>query len=358
MGIYKFDPIQGKFHVITGPNGTGKSRYLGSLAKSSEELGGYDRIICLSGTLYEKFPSPKEVKGKHGEYLYFGNRVNYNLVSEIAPFRTLVPMVLGSGCNPISGALAGEALEGIGFEPSIKMRFRMGRNSKDKVSRAAKGLDLRINLDGNLNQTDETERRLALLNNKEIHLSDIELVKDANRLSLWGLSSGERLYVLSMLALSFCTLHNTLVLFDEPENSLHPQWQTKIIKDMARILNGVSTSCTVVIATHSPLVVSSVSNKGSLIRDLPSGENWIRTEHYGRNADSILVEQFGIKSPRSLSVALLIQSCLNELLDIHSHPERFIQAVNDLQGADIDFSENDPLYDTVHQIFEIRRSLP
>ncbi len=356
-GLFGCEPIQGVFHVLTGANGTGKSRYLGELARAWVGLKQYDRIICLSGTLYEKFPPPREFKERHCDYLYFGNRVNYNLVSEIAPFRVLVPIILGAGCNPVSGTLAGEALKGIGFEPSLKMRFRMGRNSKDSISRAAKQLDLRLNLDGGLCQSDDTEQRLAMLRNKEIHLSDLEIVKDGARLSLWALSSGERLYILSMLVLSFCTIDRTLILFDEPENSLHPQWQTKLIKDMTRILNGAERLCTVVIATHSPLVVSSVPSRGSLIRDLPSSGGWIESEHYGRNADSILVEQFGINSPRSLSVALIIQNCLSELLNLHDNPERFVEAVSELRSANVDFHEDDPLYDTVQQIFKIAEGL-
>ncbi|AVX89294.1 hypothetical protein PkP19E3_13510 [Pseudomonas koreensis] len=156
------------------------------------------------------------------------------------------------------------------------------------------------------------------------------------------------------MALCFCVTERTLVLFDEPENSLHPQWQAKIIKDMVSIVRNMADECTVVIATHSPLIVSSAPNDISFIRDLPSVEPWMKSELYGRNADSILSEQFGLTSPRSLTVASLIQDCLTTLTDVNSEPEKFLAAADNLLGHNIQLDADDPLYDTIKRIADLR----
>ena len=60
---------------------------------------------------------------------------------------------------------------------------------------------------------------------------------------------------------------DSLVIYDEPEISLHPEWQSKIIQILMKIVgteglgkDGASNKhATVIIATHSPLITSSFS---------------------------------------------------------------------------------------------------
>lgn len=50
-----------------------------------------------------------------------------------------------------------------------------------------------------------------------------------NEFDITGLSSGEKQLFLRALALKFLEVNNSVILIDEPEMSLHPQWQKKII---------------------------------------------------------------------------------------------------------------------------------
>lgn len=354
--VYAHLPKIGKFHIITGVNGLGKSRYLRFLARSRELQSYCQRIICLSGTMYDRFPREGEAAKFACEYFYFGNRVNSNILSEKAPFRILSSFMLGDGCNGIAGAMAGDILEGLGFRRPIRLVF-----SHRQVGGTVPGLSARserpgitLELSNTLQQSSASEELLAELRNKKIQLSDIVFEKDLRKLGLSDLSSGERLYLLSTLALCFCVTERTIVLFDEPENSLHPQWQAKIIKDMVSIVRSMADECTVVIATHSPLIVSSAPNDISYIRDLPSSEPWLRSDLYGRNADTILSEQFGLTSPRSLTVASLIQDCLTALTDVNSEPKKFLAAADNLFSHNIQLDESDPLHDTIRRISILR----
>lgn len=349
-------PNIGEFHVVTGVNGMGKSRYLRYLVDSSFAQDYCQRIICLSGTMYDKFPRKSEASKYACEYLYFGNRVNSNILSEKAPFRILAEYVLGEGCNGLSGSMAGRILEELGFSRKVRLVFSTKQSSKPSMALDSllKSTGITLEFDNTLQQTFATDKWLSKLRMGEIQLHDMEFEKRYSRLGLSELSSGERLYLLSTLALCFCVTERTLVLFDEPENSLHPQWQAKIIKDMVSIIRGMADECTVVVATHSPLIVSSAPNDISYIRDFPSTEPWVRSELYGRNADTILSEQFGLTSPRSLTVASLIQDCLTALTDVNSEPEKFIEAADNLLSHNIQLDVDDPLYDTIKRIGVLR----
>lgn len=354
--VYNELPHKGKFHIITGVNGLGKSRYLRFLADNPFVQNYCQRIICLSGTMYDRFPRKSETLKYSCEYLYFGNRVNTNILSEKAPFRILSDYILGEGCNGLAGAMAGKILEELGFSRQVRLIFspRQSNSPSGSINRRLKTTAVTLELDNTLQQSIATEEILARLRNREIQLHDIVFEKGSRPLGLPELSSGERLYLLSTMALCFCVTERTLVLFDEPENSLHPQWQAKIIKDMVSIIRSMADECTVVIATHSPLIVSSAPNDISYIRDLPSTEPWLKSELYGRNADTILSEQFGLTSPRSLTVASLIQDCLTALTDVHSEPEKFLAAAENLLSHNIQLNENDPLHDTIKRIGALR----
>ncbi|MEW5620691.1 AAA family ATPase [Pseudomonas putida] len=354
---YAHPPHPGKFHIITGVNGTGKSRYLRSLIKRGLREEYCKRIICLSGTAYDRFPLQSDADKLKINYLYFGNKAKGNILSEKAPFRLLAQYILGEGCNGIAGEMAGNVLEGIGFSRKLGLRFSKTaykEGLRTKYNAQAPELDIIIELSSTLEQTYETEDRLTKILSSKASLFDLALQKNGEELTLSNLSSGERLYLLTTLALCFCVRDGTLILFDEPENSLHPHWQAKIIQDMVEIIEKMADECTTVIATHSPLIVSSAPNNISFICNLPSELPWINSEFYGRNTDTVLSDQFGLNSPRSLSMATLIQECLTTLMDANENPAPFIRAANTLLDQNLKLDQDDPLFSTITRIHELR----
>lgn len=67
------------------------------------------------------------------------------------------------------------------------------------------------------------------------------------------LSSGEQHEIVLFFNLVFNSSNNDLILFDEPELSLHVSWQSKFISDFKRVIEGKGVSA--LIATHSPDII-------------------------------------------------------------------------------------------------------
>ena len=95
-----------------------------------------------------------------------------------------------------------------------------------------------------------------------------------------------------------------LVLIDEPESALHPSWQREYMGDLSAALVE-SRDCHIVVATHSPLIVSSMSPTHTdliiLRRDELSGDIVAVPSEIpaGWQSNDILEDKFDLKSTRS-----------------------------------------------------------
>lgn len=345
----------GKIYLLTGDNGSGKTRYLSKLSESKLPLiatknSEYNRLICLSGTVYEKFPKPNKdnLKNIGNNYYYFGYKTNNNMFSEITPFRMVVSVLLNNGFTSQRSKYAARLLKEIGFDSSVKLEFRWARNYKENKSVKLDSLELDL-----LKEVDIESKLSAiknLVNDGKVHLNKIFFCKNKEEYSVTELSSGERLFVLVILSLCFSVVQKSLILFDEPENSMHPKWQEKVTKVICQIFNEFGSNSKLIIATHSPLVVSSAPNNISSISDLNIDDQiWHKSNFNGNNADSILKEQFGMVSARSTEFVISFQKCISSMLkkdlDFESN---FIE----LKSLNVYLDSNDPLYEAYNSILK------
>jgi energy-coupling factor transporter ATP-binding protein EcfA2 len=79
-----------------------------------------------------------------------------------------------------------------------------------------------------------------------------------SRLSPVDLSSGEQHELVLLYELLFKLKANSLVLIDEPEISLHPEWQEKFLGDLLEMVQ--LSDFDVLLATHSPEIIGSHMN--------------------------------------------------------------------------------------------------
>lgn len=115
-----------------------------------------------------------------------------------------------------------------------------------------------------------------------------------------GLSSGEKQLFLRALSLKFLEVNNSVILIDEPEISLHPQWQRKIID----VYKSIGENNQLIIATHSPHIVGSVKSEN--LRVMTKDSDGIKivnndnlSETYGKNIGDILCTTMELDSLRN-----------------------------------------------------------
>lgn len=342
-------------YLLTGDNGSGKTRYLSHFSEKQLALlkagkSAYTKLICLSGTVYEKFPKPNKdnLRNIWDNYYYFGYKTNNNMFSEITPFRMVISIWLNDGLAPERALYADKLMQEIGFGSTVKLEFRWGRNSREERSNKLEPLEI------DLKKGEESTLQLLefkkLVIEGKAHLNKIYFCKDEKEHSVTDLSSGERLFVLVILSLCFSMVDKALVLFDEPENSMHPKWQEKITQVICKIYSKFGTGSKLLIATHSPLVVSSVPNKFSRIKDLNVDEIEWRLSHFnGNNADSILKQHFGMISARSSEFVVALQECLSSAVN---QRESFPTSLRKLKSLNISLDPDDPLFDAYNSLLE------
>lgn len=115
-----------------------------------------------------------------------------------------------------------------------------------------------------------------------------------------GLSSGEKQLFLRALALKFLELNNSVILIDEPEISLHPQWQKKIID----VYESIGKNNQIIIATHSPHIIGDIESKQ--LRVIKKDKDGIKlvnnndiSETYGKSIGDILSTTMRLDSLRN-----------------------------------------------------------
>jgi len=118
--------------------------------------------------------------------------------------------------------------------------------------------------------------------------------RDDVEFGLKDLSTGERTLLSKMFYLHLKDPKGKVILIDEPETSLHPSWQNKILKfyeEFSKLNN-----CQIIIATHSPQIIASAKNE--YIRVLRKNSNGnieaVKVNNAeGRDINSILFDVMG-----------------------------------------------------------------
>jgi predicted ATPase len=136
-------------------------------------------------------------------------------------------------------------------------------------------------------------KRIDYRSKKPIFSSE-DAIQDDIEFSLKDLSTGERTLLSKMLYLHLKEPKNKLILVDEPETSLHPSWQNKILKfyeNFAKVNNNQ-----IIIATHSPNIIGSSENRylRVLRKDIDGKIKSISgLKAHGRDINSILFDVMG-----------------------------------------------------------------
>jgi len=121
------------------------------------------------------------------------------------------------------------------------------------------------------------------------------------------LSTGEQQLFLRALNLKMMDLKNSIILIDEPEISLHPNWQNHILRvyqNIAKVGNNQ-----LIIATHSPQIISSTPNESLRILVKEGKDIKVKTfeNSYGAEIEEVLQDIMGTKYLRTPEIAEKIE---------------------------------------------------
>ncbi len=172
--------------------------------------------------------------------------------------------------------------------------------------------------------------------------SYLVISKDGQELTLDQLSDGEKSLLLIVgdiahrLAIANPSLEQPLngegiVLIDELELHLHPQWQRLVVAALEKTFPKLQF----IVTTHSPQVLSSVKRAGLFIlKDFQLVES---PPIYGRDSNSILYEAMEVeKRPRQM------QAKINQLFELIDDETKRQEAKKLMDELMLDLGENDP----------------
>jgi len=171
------------------------------------------------------------------------------------------------------------------------------------------------------------------------------------------MSSGEFDMLATVLSISAAADYShTLVLLDEPELSLHPNWQMTLIDNLDRALK--NKVCHLLIATHSHMIVSDLPMKRSSVIQAEKDENsnlkatTISESTYGWSAEEVLLKVFKTATDRNRYFGERIGKLLERMGNNTISPKEVRDELKELQEISMHLSDIDPMKTILNTIVE------
>jgi len=154
------------------------------------------------------------------------------------------------------------------------------------------------------------QRNISLLSSKakDIYFSqykeyfNLDFI-DAKGRSFNDLSHGEKMIFLQFISIYYEVLNNTeenfIFLFDEPELSLHPNWQKKYILELHNLLLKLNKKFHFIFSSHSPFLLSDLTRQNIIFLDTDEEGNCKvvdglkdKKQTFGANIHTLLSDSF------------------------------------------------------------------
>jgi len=309
--------------VLAGSNGSGKTRVLESILKYFQNYLIYKQNNIEAGIFYEEKEKNciSNVQDFFYELEYFSyceandplreKHIEIKNKLDILPKIIYVPTEINfQKMNVASTTLVQEykfinivntnLIKDIPSYIATKMISAMLKNKNEKVGDVQKKVFNEINeifenlsIDVKVEDISQDGRNITLFTNSSGDEFDIN-----------ELSSGEKQLFLRTLAIKMLNPENSIILIDEPELSLHPKWQQRIVD----VYKKIGKNNQIIIATHSPHILGSVKKENIMLLD-KDGERKIviKTgdelhDSYGQPTERILEDIMGLKTTRNQEI--------------------------------------------------------
>lgn len=350
-------------------------------------------VACHFGA-FEKFPTQKingSVQTKYDVpyYKYVGAHVNGNLISSSAiAFRLL--FTLNKQMDNRQRQNICSILDFIGYDHNISLSYSLIMKSrkngdtkmmisqrvekdreysnlskhekngkavqlynfyknKSSSDKAHYNYDIDFDSDSTFEGTfDELQYIYKLKQYDLVNSSNVILHKNGCDITSDEMSSGEFAMLSTVLSISAAANDShTLVLLDEPELSLHPNWQMTLIDNLDRALE--NKICHLLIATHSHMLVSDLPMKRSSVTQLDKDEKECLTATaisectYGWSAEEVLLKVFKTATDRNRYFGERIGKLLEKMGNNAIKPKEVKNELRELQEISMHLSDIDPM---------------
>ena len=358
-------------------------------------------IVACNFGAFDKFPV-KRVNGSSQTrynvpyYKYVGAHVNGNLISSSAiVFRLL--FALKENIDDRLRQNLSSILDFIGYDHTISLNYSIVLKSKkngtiydyvhqhvlkDKeyikltpAQRSNKVKELydfynkkefakqatycyKIDFDRNSLDADEDLDYIYKLKQYDlVQATSVVFYKNGKQIASEEMSSGEFAMLSMVLSISTAAsdLH-TLILIDEPELSLHPNWQMTFIDNLDRALK--DQVCHLLIATHSHMLVSDLPMNRSSVSQWEKNEdgnliaNQIGENTYGWSAEEVLLKVFKTATDRNRYFGERIAKLLEQMGNDTISKEAVAEELDELQEISLHLSDVDPMKMVLNTIID------
>lgn len=157
------------------------------------------------------------------------------------------------------------------------------------------------------------------------------LAKNDRTFPLLEFSSGQWHILSTLLFVALASSDDTLIVADELENSLHPEWQREYLRLFSLAISG-NNGIHAIVATHSPFVASSLPPEQAEVLQLSRSRlgnlsaSAFPRGPFGWTADEILEGVFGLGSTRSRIFSTKVDRAL-ELFGKGDRKNQELQAI-------------------------------
>jgi predicted ATP-binding protein involved in virulence len=127
--------------------------------------------------------------------------------------------------------------------------------------------------------------------------------RNNEKIAISELSTGEQELITKAFSLYLDDIKDSVILIDEPESSLHPNWQNRILKiyeDFA-----IKNNNQIIIATHSPHIIASAKKESLKLLVNKNGKIEVVSDFegsYGYEVQKVLLEIMDIDSLRNYEI--------------------------------------------------------
>ncbi|TLX49157.1 hypothetical protein CWC31_18205 [Pseudoalteromonas ruthenica] len=313
--------------IIIGENGTGKSALLNEL--SIDYLNDNKTVIAIATSIHDKFTSRRR------NFHFYGGRQGRSMIE-----RAIKKSLLGNYYSDVDRVkYLINALEYAKYSPRIGIKVEgFESDNIESLYVAAKEDDRLYDVLSLIKKYQEPFSRESVVtislwavtkeNNNvagsalsafiryERTLKKYKIIKkfrtylyrDNSEIALSNASSGELMIISMLVHISSYIDKDTVILIDEPENSLHPRWQRKYIDMILDVFYLFQPK--IYIASHSPQIIPLDHDLYKIFT--PKNGVVLEVDEKTNNNEELLSEVFGVITPENRFLSNKMVETIND----------------------------------------------